>query len=58
MIFSKSLIKNNRSGLAQWNEVQYARNAYAANERMHANALRQAGLRVNKMSRFADCLAD
>lgn len=47
MIFSKSLIKNNRSGLAQWDEVQYARNAYAANERMHANALRQHGLRVN-----------
>lgn len=47
MIFQQSIIGNSRAGRAQWNEVIYARNAYAANETMHANALRAAGLRVN-----------
>lgn len=47
MIFSKSLIKNSRSGQAQWQAVVGARNGYAANEAMHANALRAAGFAVN-----------
>ena len=47
MIFSKEIIRNSRSGLAQWQAVQGARNAYAANEALHANALRAAGMRVN-----------
>lgn len=47
MIFSQSIIKNSRAGLSQWQAVQGARNAYAANEMLHANALRAAGMRVN-----------
>lgn len=47
MIFSKSIIKNSRSGRAQWNAVVGARRGYAANEAIHAAALRAAGLQVN-----------
>lgn len=47
MIFSKKIIGNSRSGQAQWQAVVGARRGYAANEVMHANALRAAGLQVN-----------
>lgn len=47
MIFQQSLIRNSRSGMAQWNAVIGARNGYAANERMLAPAMRAAGLQVN-----------
>lgn len=47
MIFSKAIIGNSRSGRAQWEAVVGARRGYAANEAMHAHALRAAGMRVN-----------
>lgn len=47
MIFQQSIIGNSRSGRAQWQAVIGARNGYAANEALHANAMRAAGLHVN-----------
>jgi hypothetical protein len=48
MIFQKELIGNSRAGQAQWEDVLRGRNAYAANEAMHAAALRAAGMTVNE----------
>lgn len=48
MIFQRSIIGNSRSGQAQWQAVVGARRGYNANEALHANALRAAGMRVNE----------
>jgi len=48
MLFQKELIGNSRAGKKQWLEVVMARNGYAANEAIHANALRAAGIQVNE----------
>lgn len=48
MIFSQGVVGNSRAAVVQWNEVVAARNGYAANEQIFANALRAAGLNVNE----------
>jgi hypothetical protein len=48
MIFQQKLIGNSRAGKKQWGEVVMARNGYAANEAIHAAALRAAGIHVNE----------
>lgn len=48
MIFSKELIGNSRLGVKQWAEVCGAREAYRANEKIHAAAKHAAKIHVNE----------
>lgn len=48
MIFQEELVGNSRAAAAQWSDVVGSRSAYMANEAMHANMLRAAGLHVNQ----------